>query len=372
MRQICTLETIVLVRELNAIIGYRVDKFYETGKGRFRFRLSRPGSKIDLVCILCEAINRSRYIEAADIVTNFAVSVRKRIGNAVIEGVRQVNEDRIVALALSRGEERIEMIFEMFGKGNLILTDQEGKIKLAYIRHRFRDRSITPGEIYVNPKSSQVSSTSIAEMQGVIEEGLKGERGESSVIRVLSNTVNIGSIYIEDVLNRLGIHPKRAAKSLTDSEISSIIAVLRDLNRVIESPTPIVYLDNDGKAIDYALTSISKYDGYKSMEFVSLMDALEYVENNSPQPEPKKSQIAEELEASMAKQREVLSSIIEGIERNRRAGEAIFNNMHTINRIIEEAAKDKRITKERLRELFPDLNIIDVDLKEKRIEIEID
>jgi predicted ribosome quality control (RQC) complex YloA/Tae2 family protein len=372
MRQICTLEAVVLARELDNLRGYRIDKFYETGKGRFRFRLSRPGSKLDIICILCEAINRSRYIEAAEMVTNFAVSVRKRIGNAVIESVRQINEDRIIAFGLSRGEERMELIFEMFGKGNLVLVGQDGVIRLAYIRHRFRDRSINTGEVYTNPKNSQASITGIAANSGVIADRLRGESGESSVIKVLTGSVNIGSIYIEDVLNGLGIQPKSAAKSLSDPQISSIIDGLNNLNRIIDSPTPIVYLDEAGKAADYALARISKYNGYKSIEFGSLQEAMEYVENNSPQPLPKKSPIAEELEVSMAKQREVMGSIIEGIERNKRAGEIIFNNMHIVNKIIEEASKDKHITKERLQELFPDVNIIDVDLKDKRIEIEMD
>jgi Predicted RNA-binding protein homologous to eukaryotic snRNP len=154
VRQICTVEVCVLARELDkGLKGYKIDKFYETGQGRFRFRLSKERRKVDLVCVLCKRINTTDTVEAAEKPTNFVLAMRKRIGSFGIESISQVNNDRIISMAVSKGVEKAEIIIEMFGKGNIIVVDGSRTIKLAYTNHRFKDRVVFPKEKYDAPKN---------------------------------------------------------------------------------------------------------------------------------------------------------------------------------------------------------------------------
>ena len=123
MRQLYTLELISLVKELQALTGFYVDKFYESEDNTFRFSLSRKGEKADVRCVLPYAIGRTEYIEQAEEPTNFATAVRKRITGFAIDAIEQYNNDRIIIIRLRKGEERINIILELFGKLNLAIEE---------------------------------------------------------------------------------------------------------------------------------------------------------------------------------------------------------------------------------------------------------
>ena len=154
MRTISMQELSALVAELRWMEGFFIDKFYELGKGRFRLRLSRKGEQqANVQIILSRTFNRTQYIEQRDEPTPFAMAIRKRLTGFMIEKVEQYNKDRIILLALKKGDERTNVVVEMFGTGNLIIADKDMKITLVYEPHEYKDRKIKIGETYAPPKS---------------------------------------------------------------------------------------------------------------------------------------------------------------------------------------------------------------------------
>src|SRR4029077_3595181 len=137
---------------------------YEIERDKFRFKLSRKGEKANIQLMLPYTLNMTEYVEIREEATNFAIAARKRMAGMMIEAIEQYNEDRILLIKLIKGEERANIIIEMFGKGNLIISDNEMKILLAYDVHSFKDREIKPSIEYIPPKKNQSKKerTSIA------------------------------------------------------------------------------------------------------------------------------------------------------------------------------------------------------------------
>lgn len=152
MRGISTREVALLAGELGSLAGYYIDKFYDMGDGRFRMRLSRKGESMNLLCILCHTINRTSYVEKADAPSNFCMAVRKRVEGAVIRRVYQMDDDRIIVFSIERSGSPYNLIFEMFGKGNLVITDASMRISLAYMPHTFKDRAVQVNAEYTAPR----------------------------------------------------------------------------------------------------------------------------------------------------------------------------------------------------------------------------
>ncbi len=154
MRSINSQELGILVDELAGISGFYIDRFYEIDEGRFRLKVSKKGEQANLQIILSRAIGRTDYVETREKPTDFAVATRKRIEGFMIDSVTQLNGDRIVVIALHKGESHVNIILEMFGKGNFIITDEQKMITLAYDAHEYKDRSIKPGLEYMPPPKS--------------------------------------------------------------------------------------------------------------------------------------------------------------------------------------------------------------------------
>jgi predicted ribosome quality control (RQC) complex YloA/Tae2 family protein len=304
MRDISNLELITLVDELRGeIIGLKVDKFYEDREGKFRIRLAKRGVQYNIQCILSKTINKTNYVEKIETPTSFAMAVRNRTEGFTVEGIEQYNKDRIVIIKLAKMDEKANIIIEMFGKGNFIITDGKMEIQLAYYQQVFNDRQVRKGIEYRPPKSTMT---------------------------------------------------KEAA--------------------VPADHTSFIYIDNEGKAIDYSLGASEKHNGASSQQFPSLGQALDEFyyrkEMELMGTEPKNPE-AEELEKSIKRQEGILKGMQEGIDSAQYTGNRIMENMEMINRIIKAAQENRRITKEELQKMFPKVKVLSIDLKEKTLEIEV-
>ncbi len=304
MRVLSAPELEILVRELQELNGFYIDRFYEVADGKFRIRLSKNKTQVNLQIILSHAINKTEYVEKQEEATNFALAIRKRIEGFLIEKIGQFNRDRIVIFALRKGDERLNMIIEMFGKGNLVITDSAMKILLAYMVNDFKDRSVRPGNEYKGPAASLTKPTILPEKESFI-----------------------------------------------------------------------IYRDLGGKAVDYAIEELEKYKGLEQQKFETFQQALDlyYYENPVKQKSEKteKEKAVEVLESSIAKQERILKSLDAEIESNKRVGETIFNNISEINTMIKAIQSNKRITKEELQGFLDRIKIQNIDLKDRKVRIEI-
>ena len=302
MRTISAAELSILAGELQEFVLFRIERFYETGEGRFRMKLKRGGVQANLQIVLSRTINRTAYTERNEQPSNFTMAVRKRIEGSIIESIRQLNNDRIAVFGLRKGEFVLDMVLEMFGAGNLIIADSSMRILIAYRQRKFRERSVAVGAEYMPPRQAE------------------GYRLD-----------------------------------------------------IPEAATPTVFLDGAGRSVDYAIDDTAR-QGLQKRVFKSLQEALDlfYYDNQEGETADRESEQAKQLRLSIEKQRRLMRGAASEIETNKEIAERIFNNMAGINKLIDELGKNRRITKEELQEHAEKIKVVDLDLKEKKLIIEVD
>ncbi len=154
MRSISNEELAVLAKELSSFEGTYIEKFYELGPSRFRIRLKSKGRDANIYCSLSHTINQTSTTEKAEAPTVFALAVRKGICGSKVISIRQLAGDRIIVFGLEKGGEQLSMVFEMFGKGNLVITGKGMLIAAAYRSYESNGRNVRRGFRYEPPTSA--------------------------------------------------------------------------------------------------------------------------------------------------------------------------------------------------------------------------
>lgn len=367
MRELYTLELIELVGELKSIEGMYVDQFYELGRNRFRFKLSRKGEKANLLCILPCSLNRTDTIESRGEATNFALAMRKRIAGAKIKGIEQLNNDRIIAIKLEKRDGEFNLVLEMFGRGNMVLAANDMKILLAYQTHEFKDRIIKPNATYKPPKNEFMGITKM-EYFRIVQEDAKSRDSETTLVNRIGKKIGIGTMYIKEAARRSKIMPDTRMKDISMGELEAIVGNLEAIiDECLKSPKPVVYKDGDS-ITNFALCDIGEYSSCRKMEFKTFESCLDYVSQNMKPEMEQKNEEEEKLLASMEKQMRILKSIESEIKENKAMGDYIINNMHELNSIIN-AARSKKESKEELQRLSDTIEILSINMKTKSMRI---
>ena len=124
----------------------------------------------------------------------FCMALRKYLRDTWRVNATQYEFERIVSFNFKAKTGSLRLMLELFGEGNLVLTDQDGKILQALIFKRMRDRNILRNETYQFPPSSGKNPFKVT-----IEEFQKALRdsGEVEVVRAQDAAVGVGGIYAE-------------------------------------------------------------------------------------------------------------------------------------------------------------------------------
>ena len=371
MRGVSTIELAAIVSELPSVKGFYLEKFYEAGNGEFRIKIKNREKYLNIKSMLGKSLNITKYIEKADQPTNFAIAVRKRIEGSVIESVEQYNNDRVAIFRLKKGGNILNLIFELFGKGNLVLTDENMLIDIAYIYHEFKDRSVMHGKEYKAPENTGITIANIDSLGTFLALMPKEDaRGRRSVVSVLSKVMNIGALYIENILNELGIDPKSDYSKLPIARIDDIESLAVKLLGYIKNPKPRIYKDEN--YVDYAICDIIKYSALTKTELGSMSEMLDESDYDTTDMfEKHENKELIELSGSIEKQKRILKEALPGISDAKEAGEKLIRNMNLVNEIISKARSNKHISVKELQDEFPGIIIKDIDLKNKIVTLEL-
>ena len=358
MRELYALELAELVRELKALEGFYIDQFYELSRSRFRIRLSRKGEKRNILIAPPNSIHEMTEIEIKEKAAPFSMAARKRVSGARVKNVVQLAKDRIISFEMDRHGEQVNLILEMFGKGNLIIADASMKIQLAYIVHDFKDRSVRPGMVYSNPPSSALEP--LEATAKILEERAAESKG-STLSNFLVRNVAMGKMYANEAVERSGMDPNAKVDGTNIEKLSESITAMA--KECMEKPSFTIY-SKDGNPVDFSICGISRYSGMECIEKGSLQECLETMESSigaALQENPEADAIA----ASMEKQRKILDGIDSEIEESRKAADMIMRNMHELNGIIAKARSSGAKAKIESR----GFEVTNINLKDKTIKI---
>ncbi|MEM3781773.1 MAG: NFACT family protein [Candidatus Micrarchaeaceae archaeon] len=339
MREIASAEIFALVQELSGKLkGKRLNNFYDLGSGSFRLDFE---AGMSVFIMLTKTINETKLREEADAATPFAIAVRKRIKGSRLAELKQIGSERIVVFEFL-GSERHSLVVEMFAKGNVIVLDMHGNIELAYATRHFRDRDIAPRLHYSFPSSDSLPFVAFsrealgkAVSKALSQEGVK-------LIAALSKFVNIGPIYLEELLVSCGLDPNAEPSSAAD-KAGLLVGALIKFGERMGKPMPIAYY-LDSKPVNYAIMPIRKYASYKHAEFQSMSELLDsiYAIERARISDEEAARKAEELRKSIEEQQRLAREYSEKARLYRNIANKIYEHMSGLNEAIREAKAGAR------------------------------
>ncbi len=367
MREITSIEISRALAELREKVEEgRLRKFYDLGEGSFRFLFYKKEGNIQVYCKLLGTFNETKFVEPAGDASAFTMGIRKRIENSRITAIGQHESDRMIVVEF--GNEGYRLIIEMFGKGNAILINSSGVIEQCYKTIRYRDRSVAPGNHYEFPKSNVIPIDTLdrAALNNLLEKAAPGKK----LIRHLSDTVNIGPIYLEDIIRRSGLEPGADASALKEEEKDALISQAMLFKEREKSEKPRIYME-EGTAKDYAIVDVIRYRGAETREYESINVLLDdfWIGPRMENADLAKNSEKKKIEASIEAQRQLVKSAMCESEYYSRAGMKIFENMQQINAVIDYLKKNRNAKLEEVQKAFPYMQITGLELKNKTVVI---
>jgi predicted ribosome quality control (RQC) complex YloA/Tae2 family protein len=204
-----------MAREIDAIAGARCKKMYQPHYEQVVLRLNLKGApNKDLVIVRGKRVYFSQRDRPMPMQPpQFAMLLRKHLGNARLLSAEQLGFDRILKLIFDTKNGIRGLVIEMFRDGNVILLDDEDVIIMPLTHVKYESRTIKRGEPYLAPPepmdARQMSSTQLLE---VLNESNR------DLVHTLAGRMSLGSVYAHALCAEAELSPEMDAASIQDVE----------------------------------------------------------------------------------------------------------------------------------------------------------
>jgi predicted ribosome quality control (RQC) complex YloA/Tae2 family protein len=326
-----------VVKELKFIEGGRIDKVYHPEKKELILQIHVPNIGKTMIRILVgKLMFKAEFRPEAHEPDSFCLMLRKMLANAKIEKIAQVGNERIVKIEFE-GEERVTLYIELFGKGNIVICDKDGKVVNVEEKQLWTDRTLKKDEQYVYPKKEYDYSTITSEQLKALS-----EKKEMDIVKLLAAELGIGGVYAEEICTVSGI--EKETKKLTDAEAKKVVDSIHSVANT--KPEPVIVL-KDGKVKDIVLFPLSIYKDYDVDKLETYNDALNKVYSQQMlflDEQNKMEKYNEKIEKSekvVEEQKEVVKKCTLQYTKNQEIAEKIYTNYQLISEVLDELKKAK-------------------------------
>jgi predicted ribosome quality control (RQC) complex YloA/Tae2 family protein len=351
-KEFSSFDVAVSVNELKeAIFHSRVNNIYQFNAKTLILKLHKTDKPpLRLVMGAGERIHLTTYaLKPPRIPPAFCMALRKHLRGAWVDTIEQHEFERIVIIHFNTKEGAMNLILELFGEGNIILTSEEGAILQALVFKRMRDRNILRNEVFQFPPS--IGKNPFKVSQEELEKTLK-DLGETEVVRAIARFLGVGGFYSEEILLRANIEKTKRCSDLNSAEVRVIFESLQSLLSAISSfkTEPRIILAEDGSFLDVTPFSLKRYESLRSNTYKSFNEALDefYLKATATESAiasieaDKLRQEAERLKRVIAEQNQALREDETKVEKNRRIGDLIYAHAGEFQPLLDKFAKAKR------------------------------
>lgn len=329
-------DILAMTSEMQVLVGGYLDKIFHWDGRNVMLRINTPSSgRKELVLQDLRWLYLSpERPEMPDIPSQFAVHLRKVLTNGRISSVRQREFDRVVVMDLEKGPASFQIIIELFGGGNLVVTS-EGKIIGSVVSRKWRHREIRPGVEYLFPPSrfDPTSMDAASFRRAVLG-------STSDAVRTLATAINVGGQTAEEACRRAGVDKGTKAKELSDDDVARLYdALALMLKEAATARRPREVLKG-GKPVDVTPIPLLLYATEEARDHESFSDAIHaYISSIEP-PEKEDAELAR-LQRQLEQQRKA----IEAQEAEARAfvemAEAIYSDYLGTETLLKAASRLK-------------------------------
>lgn len=203
-----SLDITALVEELKPLVEGRIDKII-LRKEELNVRLyCRNLGQVEIIIIPGKTIHISDYRRPAPLKPPpFAMQLRKLLGNKYIRDIGQHKFERIVEIIF----DEYTLIIELFSKGNVIIIDNDRKIRGILSRQVWKDRTLIHGQEYCYPPSFSKNPFKLSKDEFITE----FTSSEKDIVRTLAITFGLGGMYAEELCLRAEIDKSGPVNEIT-------------------------------------------------------------------------------------------------------------------------------------------------------------
>ncbi len=328
----------------NRLIDARVNNVYQLDAKTLLLKLHKANEPpMRLVLEAGRRLHLTNYsLEKPQTPPAFCMTLRKYLPGAWITDMAQVEFERVVAFKFRTKESALKLELELFGEGNIILTDGEGQILQALFFKKMRDRNIVRGETYQFPPSSAKNPFKVTKED--LATGLK-VAGNAEVVRAIVRYLGVGGLYAEELLMRAGVEKTKPCAELSEAEVESIFEALQRLLDTFtdHSLEPNIVLDASEGFVDVAPVNLKRYEGLKRQLYGSFSEALDefYARVNAAEKavagidESQVKREAERLKRMVAEQEHALQEDEAKAARDKQIGDVVYGHFNELQKLLE-------------------------------------
>ncbi len=217
------------IKELKTTLAEsRVNNIYQLDEKTVIFKLHKTDKPpIRLVMEAGRRLHVTSYAEEnPSEPPAFCMALRKYLRNAWVAGIDQYEFERIVTVGFRTKTGVLKLVVELFGEGNIILTNEQNVIIHALAYKKMRDRDILHNVVLELPPSSGKNPFKVT--QNELEEALKNA-GETEVVRVIARFLGVGGVYAEEILLRANVDKTKHCNVVTSEEVKGIFEASANL-----------------------------------------------------------------------------------------------------------------------------------------------
>src|SRR6056297_2734731 len=254
-RELSSVDLAAVVGELSELEGAKVDKAYLYGDDLVRLKLRDfDRGRVELFIEIGETkrvhtVAQERVPDAPGRPPHFAKMLRNRLSGADFAGVSQYEFDRILEFVFEREDGTTRLIVELFGEGNVAVTDGEYEVIDSLETVRLKSRTVAPGTRYEFPES-RVNPLTVSRE----DFDRQMDDSDTDVVRTLATQLNFGGLYAEEVCTRAGVEKTTDIEDAGEDESAG--------HPVDVTPFPLeehTQAGLDAEAVDSFMTALDEY-----------------------------------------------------------------------------------------------------------------
>ena len=337
------------IKELKTILAEsRVNNIYQLDEKTVVFKLHKTDKPpIRLVMEAGRRLHVTSYAEEnPSEPPAFCMALRKYLRNAWVAGIDQYEFERIVTVGFRTKTGVLKLVVELFGEGNIILTNEQNVIIQALAFKKMRDRDILHNVVLALPPSSGKNPFKVT--QSELEEALKNA-GEIEVVRSIARFLGVGGVYAEEILLRADVDKTKHCNAVTSDEVKAIFEALQTLLAAVSGGNleACIILGEGDDFMDVVPIKLKRYEGCKLQVYDSFNQALDefYLRVITAEKAfasvevDKLKKEAERLRRMVAEQEKSIREDEAKAERDKLVGDTIYAHFNELQTFQEQLLK---------------------------------
>jgi len=369
--QLSSIDLHYLIKEFQALKDSRIGKIYQPEKeviifGLYKSNVGKKLLRIDVGKCIYILEEKETYEE----ILGFGQFLRKHLDGHFLNGIEQIEPERIIKLTFKTKESKKHLYIEFIGKGNAVLCNEHDVIMNALEQHDYSARSIRPKLKYAYP----MMAYNIFDLKEKDLIELFKNSKKDSLVTSLATELGLGGLYSEEVCLLSNIDKNINPKNIDEKQIQLISNPIKKIsNKKIES---CVVFDENNNVIDVIPFELLFYQDkkYKKQKFEAFNEAVSFFYSHFKGiKETESDKKLKSLKYVIEQQKQTIEQLRKEEHETRQKAEAIYQNYQLVKEILDEINKaSKKYSWKEIKEKLKEHKMIkEVNEKERKIMIEI-